>query len=233
MTQEAAGPPGERRQATVVFSDITGYTALTERLDPEEVSDVLAVIRRSAMQQVQRHAGTVNQFVGDEVMAVFGIPVSHEDDALRAVRAAAEMRGAIAEHGLTPTAQAARMTYAAAPDSLASPRLPGLYALRVARAETIKHGTVEHVKHTLDLGALTLCDGADGREEIKNRIARQAVVDEPALAPADHEPGAAGFVHHEVGQAAVALGAEGIESQWLGITGRGRHVGSPPSQGNI
>ena len=49
---------------------------------------------------IERHGGTVEKFVGDAVMAVFGIPVSHEDDALRAVRAAAEMRAAIAEHGL-------------------------------------------------------------------------------------------------------------------------------------
>lgn len=74
---------GERRQATIVFSDLSGYTALNTTVDPEEVEAVLANIKASALTVIERHGGTVNQFVGDEVMALFGVPVAHDDDARR------------------------------------------------------------------------------------------------------------------------------------------------------
>jgi class 3 adenylate cyclase/tetratricopeptide (TPR) repeat protein len=93
-----AGPPlagpqltGERRHATIVFSDLAGYTAMNERLDPEEVEALLGRIKEAAVAIVERHGGMVNQFVGDEVLALFGIPLAHEDDPLRAVRAALEL----------------------------------------------------------------------------------------------------------------------------------------------
>jgi class 3 adenylate cyclase/tetratricopeptide (TPR) repeat protein len=88
---------GQRRKVvTVVFADVVGSTAMGERVDPETL--------RWAMQRwfgrmgdvVERHGGTVENYVGDAVMAVFGIPVAHEDDALRAVRAASEMREEVA-----------------------------------------------------------------------------------------------------------------------------------------
>jgi len=75
----------------VVFSDVTGSTALGERLDPESLRRVLARYFELASQVVERHGGAVEKFIGDAVMAVFGIPHVHEDDALRAVRAAAEL----------------------------------------------------------------------------------------------------------------------------------------------
>jgi class 3 adenylate cyclase len=77
---------------TVLFSDVTGSTALGERLDPESLRAVMARYFDLARMIVERHGGTVEKFIGDAVMAVFGVPVLHEDDALRAVRAALELQ---------------------------------------------------------------------------------------------------------------------------------------------
>lgn len=85
------GLAGERCYATIVFSDLAGYTAMNERLDPEEVEALLGRIKDAAVAIVERHGGIVNQFVGDEVLALFGIPRAHEDDPVRAVRAAVEV----------------------------------------------------------------------------------------------------------------------------------------------
>lgn len=82
---------GERRQATVVFSDLSGYTSMNEKLDPEEVQEIMSRIKKEAVHIFERHAGIVNQFVGDEVLALFGIPTANEDDPVRAVRAAKEL----------------------------------------------------------------------------------------------------------------------------------------------
>jgi len=88
--EEGAG--GEvRKTVTVVFADVTGSTALGERLDPESLRRVMSRYFGAMREVLERHAGTVEKFIGDAVMAVFGIPRLHEDDALRAVRAAAEM----------------------------------------------------------------------------------------------------------------------------------------------
>src|SRR5688572_26768712 len=81
-------PEGDRRQATVLFSDLSGYTAMNERLDPEEVEQIMGRIKVRAVQIVEGQAGIVSQFVGDEVLALFGIPIAHEDDPVRAARAA-------------------------------------------------------------------------------------------------------------------------------------------------
>ena len=84
-------PEGERRQASVVFSDLSGYTSMNESLDPEEVEAIMSRIKQEAVRIVERHEGIVNQFVGDEVLALFGIPTAHEDDPVRAVKAAFEI----------------------------------------------------------------------------------------------------------------------------------------------
>jgi class 3 adenylate cyclase/ribosomal protein L40E len=86
---------GERRQATIVFSDLSGYTAMNERLDPEEVGALMGRIKAEAVRIVEGHGGMVNQFVGDEVLALFGIPTAHEDDPLRAVRAALDLHAMV------------------------------------------------------------------------------------------------------------------------------------------
>src|SRR5204863_4693853 len=89
---EVPEPGGSRRTVTVLFSDITGSTELSHRLDPELFSEILGRYFDSVRTVIERHGGTVEKFIGDAVMAVFGIPRIHEDDALRAVRAAAEIR---------------------------------------------------------------------------------------------------------------------------------------------
>jgi class 3 adenylate cyclase/tetratricopeptide (TPR) repeat protein len=90
----------QRKVVTVLFCDLVGSTALGESTDPEAVRARMRRYFEDLRRIIERHGGMVEKFVGDAVMAVFGIPVSHEDDALRAVRAAAEMRAAVAEHGL-------------------------------------------------------------------------------------------------------------------------------------
>src|SRR5687767_6531182 len=91
----AAAPTEQRKTVTVLFSDVTGSTALGERLDPESLRHVLARYFDLASHVVERHGGVVEKFIGDAVMAVFGVPQVHEDDALRAVRAADELRQAL------------------------------------------------------------------------------------------------------------------------------------------
>ncbi len=90
----------QRKTVTVLFCDVTGSTELGERLDPEALRAVLARYFERMSAIVERHGGTVEKFIGDAVMAVFGVPLVHEDDALRALRAAVEMRDAFPELGL-------------------------------------------------------------------------------------------------------------------------------------
>ena len=90
----------QRKVVTVLFCDLVGSTALGESTDPEALRARMRRYFEDLRVILERHGGTVEKFVGDAVMAVFGIPVSHEDDALRAVRAASEMQSAISEHGL-------------------------------------------------------------------------------------------------------------------------------------
>src|SRR5688572_4487450 len=90
----------QRKVVTVLFCDLVGSTALGESTDPEALRARMRRYFEDLRVILERHGGSVEKFVGDAVMAVFGIPVAHEDDALRAVRAAEDMRVAIAEHGL-------------------------------------------------------------------------------------------------------------------------------------
>src|ERR671915_581789 len=100
----AEAPPEERRQVTVLFGDLSGYTAIAERMDPEAVK---ALVDRALMRlgrEVERFGGTVDKYIGDNGMAIFGAPVAHEDDAQRGVRAGLGMQAAMAEgnEGLPP-----------------------------------------------------------------------------------------------------------------------------------
>jgi class 3 adenylate cyclase/tetratricopeptide (TPR) repeat protein len=90
----------QRKTVTVLFCDLTGSTALGETLDPERLRALLARYFEQMKAIVERHGGSVEKFIGDAVMAVFGVPLAHEDDALRAVRAAVEMRDALPELGI-------------------------------------------------------------------------------------------------------------------------------------
>jgi class 3 adenylate cyclase/tetratricopeptide (TPR) repeat protein len=97
----AAAPAREvRKTVTVVFCDVTGSTALGESTDPEALRELLAGYFERMKAIVESHGGSVEKFIGDAVMAVFGVPVTHEDDALRACRAAVEMRDALPELGI-------------------------------------------------------------------------------------------------------------------------------------
>ena len=98
--ERAEAPREVRKTVTVVFCDLTGSTALGERLDPETVRATMRRYFEDSRAILERHGGTVEKFIGDAVMAVFGVPQAHEDDALRAVRAAVELRAAVATIGL-------------------------------------------------------------------------------------------------------------------------------------
>ena len=84
--------PERRKLATLLFCDVSGSTAMGERVDAESVRELMFRYFHTMRDAIERHGGTVEKFVGDAVMAVFGVPVAHEDDALRAVRAAWEMQ---------------------------------------------------------------------------------------------------------------------------------------------
>ena len=92
-----ADETGSRRPVTIVFTDIVGSTALGERLDPETLGGVLARYYETMRAVVERHGGAVEKFIGDAVVATFGAPEVHEDDGLRAVRAAHEMHWALGD----------------------------------------------------------------------------------------------------------------------------------------
>src|SRR5215472_3260274 len=84
-----------RKTVSILFCDLADSTALGERLDPEPLRELMGRWYDEMRIAVERHGGTVEKFVGDAVMAVFGLPRAHEDDALRAVRAALDMQAAV------------------------------------------------------------------------------------------------------------------------------------------
>jgi class 3 adenylate cyclase/tetratricopeptide (TPR) repeat protein len=86
-----------RKVVTILFCDVTGSTALGERLDSESLRRVMERYFALARDVLERHGGTVEKFIGDAVMAVFGIPIVHEDDALRAARAADDLRAGLSD----------------------------------------------------------------------------------------------------------------------------------------
>jgi class 3 adenylate cyclase/tetratricopeptide (TPR) repeat protein len=94
--EEETGSTDSRRKVTIFFSDISGYTAMSERLDPEEVKELMAGIFSRAAAIVKKHGGHLDKFIGDCVMAVFGLEATREDDGVRALRAALEIHEAVA-----------------------------------------------------------------------------------------------------------------------------------------
>ncbi|MBI2935446.1 MAG: zinc ribbon domain-containing protein, partial [Chloroflexi bacterium] len=93
---------GERKLVTVLFADIVGSTAMAERLDPEEWGEIVAGTHLRVSEGVYRYEGTIAQLLGDGVLAFFGAPVAHEDDAERAVSAALHIREAISQYAQEP-----------------------------------------------------------------------------------------------------------------------------------
>jgi class 3 adenylate cyclase/tetratricopeptide (TPR) repeat protein len=92
----ASALQGERKQVTVLFVDVSGFTSLSERLDPEDVHGLMSRAFELMLAEVHRNEGTVNQFLGDGIMALFGAPIAHEDHARRAVRTALGIERALA-----------------------------------------------------------------------------------------------------------------------------------------
>src|SRR3989475_2145287 len=97
---------GERKIVTVMFSDVSGFTALSEKLDPEDVHAMMDRAFEVILGAVHRYEGTVNQFLGDGVMALFGAPIAHEDHAQRALSAALAI-----QEGLKPLAEDVKRTH--------------------------------------------------------------------------------------------------------------------------
>jgi len=100
--ENAAGAEGEtpaasaeRRQVTVMFSDLVGSTALSERMDPEDLREVISAYQKCVAETVARFRGFVAKYMGDGVLVYFGYPQAHEDDAARAVRAGLELSAAV------------------------------------------------------------------------------------------------------------------------------------------
>ncbi|MDX6414106.1 MAG: hypothetical protein QOH23_1516 [Gaiellaceae bacterium] len=99
LAQEGTGPRSERKVVTVLFADLVGFTGRAERLDPEDVQAVLAPYHERLRYELERWGGTVEKFIGDAVVALFGAPVSRENDPERAIRGALAIRDWIAEEG--------------------------------------------------------------------------------------------------------------------------------------
>ena len=97
---------GERKSVTVMFCDVSGFTAMSEKLDPEDVHDIMDRTFEVILNEVHRYEGTINQFLGDGVMALFGAPVAHEDHAHRALCAALAI-----QDGLKPLAEEVRLKH--------------------------------------------------------------------------------------------------------------------------
>ena len=171
---------GERKQVTVLFADISGFTSLSEQVDPEDVHAQMRKIFELMLGEVHRYEGTVNQFLGDGIMALFGAPIAHEDHAHRALRAALGIRKVLEDYqaelqqrramrfemrqglntGLVVVGSIGsdlRMDYTAVGDTTnVAARLqqtadPG----RIVIAEAT-HRLIEGYFHTRPLGALTL-----------------------------------------------------------------------------
>jgi class 3 adenylate cyclase/tetratricopeptide (TPR) repeat protein len=90
---------GERKLVTVLFADVANYTSMSERLDPEEVHQIMDGCFQILMNEIHKYEGTINQFTGDGIMALFGAPVAHEDHAQRACHSALSIQRAMEEYG--------------------------------------------------------------------------------------------------------------------------------------
>lgn len=92
---DAYGNQSERKPVTVLFLDLSGYSALCERMDPEDVREMMNLVFKEIVGIIIRYEGYIDRIIGDEVLAVFGIPCIHEDDPVRAIRAAVDIHSAV------------------------------------------------------------------------------------------------------------------------------------------
>jgi adenylate cyclase len=90
-------PEPERKHVTALFSDLTGYTALTERLDPEQVKEITGQVFAGVKGIISKYEGFTDRLLGDGVLVFFGIPKAHEDDPVRAIQAALEIHALVKE----------------------------------------------------------------------------------------------------------------------------------------
>jgi class 3 adenylate cyclase len=97
LERESIGAEAERRQLAVIFCDLVDSTALAERLDPEELRDLMQSCQRACREVIARYDGHVAQYLGDELLVYFGWPHAHEDDAVRAIRAGLEVTEAVSK----------------------------------------------------------------------------------------------------------------------------------------
>lgn len=100
ISKDTPSTTGERKHVTVLFSDLTGYTTMSDKLDPEEVKEITSRIFGEISKIVEKYDGFIEKFAGDAVMAIFGVPSTHEDDPIRAVKAAREIHELVA--GISP-----------------------------------------------------------------------------------------------------------------------------------
>src|SRR5579872_7407873 len=127
---DAWNTPEERRVVTIMFADITGSTQLADHLDPEDMRAILTGYFNLMTEQIRRHGGTVEKYIGDAVMAVFGSPIAHEDDPDRAIRAALDMQQALADFNQQrqirdPDATRLQMRIGITTGEVATPGTPG------------------------------------------------------------------------------------------------------------
>jgi len=90
---------GERKQVTVLFADVVGFSTMSEHLEPEDVHTIMDGCFAILAQHVHYYEGTINQFTGDGIMALFGAPITHEDHAVRALHAALDIQAALRDYG--------------------------------------------------------------------------------------------------------------------------------------
>lgn len=149
----AGSAEAERKQVSVLFCDVTGFTALSERLDPEETREVMGSVFERAAEIVGRYEGRIEKFIGDAVMAIFGVPTAHEDDPVRAVRAALELHEAVAT--LSPQVEART----GSPIALHSGINTGLVVTGELRFD---HGTAGPLGDTINLAARLMNEAPSG-----------------------------------------------------------------------
>ena len=190
---------GERRRATVLVSIISEYASLVERLAPPVFDSIMSRIRAAAVDTARRHGGVVNQSIGEEIVSLFGIPAAHEDDDLRAVRAAFELHARVREIGATVETLGVRLRLQSGlhAGSVVAQRLregPRRYAITGTAVQT-----AEHLASAAEADAILLSP------ECHRRLA-PFVRTEPR-APLAIGPGAAPATPH------LVLGESGLESR--------------------